>query len=235
MEWSHYLIAASLLGGLGFVTSLASTFVLRFSLENTFIAFVVGVVYCGLALICLIVALALRTDYRVRFLVALTGLVSAAGGVALSLLPDHYHLTASYLNRFAAYVPIVAGVSFLITILWPSITRGLIKTIIAASHIDLYDEFAMYLGVSFVGSVVLAGVFPFPKGVALRELLDTGMSLGICVWFVQGILAAVIGIAIGHKSDPGMTAAYEAARLTSKPTSASGGTLPFPDSYTKVS
>jgi hypothetical protein len=45
-----------------------------------------------------------------------TGLVSAAGGIELALLPDHYHLTASYLNRFAAYVPIVAGSSFLVTV-----------------------------------------------------------------------------------------------------------------------
>jgi hypothetical protein len=51
----------------------------------------------------------------------------------------------------------------------------------AASHIDLYDEFAIDLGVGFVGSVVLAGVFPFPKRVALRELLDTGTALSICV------------------------------------------------------
>jgi hypothetical protein len=232
MEWSHSLIAASLLGGLGFVTSLASTFVLRYSLEAPFVASVVGVVYCGLALICFIVAIALRTDYRVRFLVALTAIVSAVGGVELPLLPEKYHLTASYLNRFAVYVPIVAAMSFLLAALWPRITRGLITT---ASHIDPYDEFAMYLAVSFVGSVVLAGVFPFPNGVALREMLDTGMALSICVWFVQGILAAVIGIAIGHKSDPGMTAAYEAARLSSKPTSPPGGTLRFPDSYTKMS
>jgi hypothetical protein len=218
MEWANILKAASLVGILGFLTSVGCSFVLAFCISDTFLCFVFGIILCGCSFISFILAFALHSTFFLRFLVFAVGVFSAGGGILLLLIDPNYHLKASYFNRAAIYFYIILPCGLLLTAGWLVVTRPALGLILQASKIERSEELMLYFCVTFVASVGLAGVFPAVPGVTVVELSSNALMWAIAVWFFAGIVSAAMGILIERRGDKALAGpGYELQPATSRP------------------
>jgi hypothetical protein len=217
MEWANLLKTACILGGLGFGTALLCSVLLGYSVQHSLIAFLWGMIDSGFAVINIIIAIATRADWRERYFIALTAIIAAVGGVLLILLPNDFHIRASYIDRAAVYIFIAMPPALLLAPGWLIITHCLIPAIVKQAALENYQELALYMMCAFVGAVSLGVVFPIAPGNTVREIRENGLMFSISVWFFTGILAAVIGILIERKSDKRGITEYDMTPATSRP------------------
>jgi hypothetical protein len=217
MEWANLLKTSCILGGLGFATALLCSVLLGYSVQYSFIAFLWGMIDSGFTVINIIIAIAMRADWRERYFVAFTAIVAAVGGVLLILLPNDFHIRASYIDRAAVYIFIAMPPAFLLAPGWLIIMHCLVPAIVKQAALENYQELALYMMCAFVCAISLGVVFPIAPGNTVREIRENGLMLSISVWFFTGVLAAVIGILIERKSDKRGVAEYNMTQATSRP------------------
>jgi hypothetical protein len=196
MEWGNIFKVASLLGLLGFVTSVGSSFLLSFCIQNPFLSFIFGISFCASSFISLIVTFALKS-----YLPFLISTFSLGGGLLLLFVDPNYHLKANYFNRFAIYFHIILPSGLLLTSGWLIITKLTINVILQASKMDRFEELTLYFCGTFVSSFALACVVPAVPGVTVMEIASNALMWAIAVWFFAGIVAATIGILIERRGD----------------------------------
>jgi hypothetical protein len=217
MEWANVLRAAAVVGALGFITTLGSSFLLLYCIRIESVAYASGIAFCALAAIFLIFTFVPNREWGKRLIYLFTALLLAGGGVNLLFLPYSYHLTAHYINRVAVYTFIVLPLQFALTSAWPIFTKLMIGPILTASKIGGAEELVLYLSCTFIGSNILAAVVPNVKGVSHGELATNALMPSIFVWFVGAVLSAGMGILIERRSDETDKAALDIQPATSRP------------------
>jgi hypothetical protein len=204
MPWGNALRAAIVVGFLGFVTSVATSVLLAFCIADALTCTIIGIVFSVCAVICFILAFALRSSSSlIRFLIFATAVLSLAASAILLLLEQDYHTTASYFNRATVYFYIVLAPSFVINFAWPLLTKYCMGAILRASKVDRGEELLFYLGGTFVAMFALAALFPAAYGVTTDELSSNALSWAVAAWFFAGIVSAAVGILIERRGDKG--------------------------------
>ena len=118
------------------------------------------------------------------------------GAIVLFFLNDNFHLTASYLNRFAVYSIILIPMFLTVAVFWTYLTRFVFGDLISNTTFDISQERLLYVFISLLCALFLAAAIPYTTYSTFKGLRKAGFVNSIGIWFLNGFIFAGIGYSI---------------------------------------
>lgn len=194
---------------LGFVTTMASCIFLAAGSVYRIFGVILGIIMIVAGGVYGFFAFFKNDDTKKRWIYMFTCVIAVIGGIILASLPSSFHIEDSILNKGILYAVILIGITNLLSLLWPFITKILITDILSAQGMDNNQEGLIYIIVNMVFSFINGFLIAIINNtLELKKVWSQGFVYTIPVWVVSALAFAGLGFRIGRVSAP-MASAYD--------------------------
>jgi uncharacterized membrane protein HdeD (DUF308 family) len=218
MTLERRIIASLVLGLLGFISTLSASLVVATNNSGSLIG--IGVVLLIFGVVRIFRAIRIKDDPKRRWVAVWVAAFCVLGGIVLFFEDDELREISHPLTIVVLFAFTAIAVSTLVSSFYPRITACAIPQVLADAKVTQSEERLVYF-VAHMFSGLLVGVL---VGISDPEnkvqYLDThGLTNSIGIWFLNGVLLALLGLLWAWKSAPNAGAYVSSATPLSPETS----------------
>jgi hypothetical protein len=200
-----YVKVSLVLFVLGTLTTAIGSLLLAGVFRTASVRFVVTVFAVILAVVFILLAL-FRNDSQLNkttlwFLVILEFVVA----IATPLIPYNFHDDSGYLNRVVVYFIIEIALISGLAALWRFPTLLFSAELFEAAGVDKAQETLLYVLWGVLSAFLVSWFLPLKETYQRKTMFDWAVKYTVGFYFVNGLLAALLGVVILVKGGSGST------------------------------
>ncbi|EAX88926.1 hypothetical protein TVAG_533930 [Trichomonas vaginalis G3] len=192
MSFAELAKVGGVLGGLGFVTTLAASLLTCFSIASRVCSIVVGGILVGAGVFYGFLGWKTDAENHARSMKFFAAVASLVTGILYIFLPSSFH-TGSYLNRMVVYILPLVSISVDLALQWPFITSFIIQGIIDTAHLGAGKEHVLYSVFNIFTAFIAATLIPISNAGTNSQICSSGIVYSIAAWFIACIVFFLVG------------------------------------------
>jgi uncharacterized membrane protein HdeD (DUF308 family) len=199
MTLQHRITAGVTLGGLGFLTSLSASLVVSTNESTSLI--VIGIIMLLCALGGFLIARQTSDDPKRRWTTFWTSIFAVPGGVVLFHENDEWREITHVLTIAVFFSLTAISVSTLISNLYHPIVHLAMPDLLSDAEVTQSEEQLVYFVINMLSGLligILVGISDPENKIPYMD--RTGITNSIGIWFLNGILCALIGVRWARKT-----------------------------------